>query len=348
MALSTHLPDSKAVVSALTEFDEANIAVPKFSLPQPSMSARAALMMTRNELRCDGNPDLNLASFVTTEVEPEAMQIMVDNLNKNLADTGEYPQLNDLQDRCVNMLAGLFHAPSKRVGALSSLGEDEKSNAHACGTSTVGSSEAIMLAGLALKWKWRARMAEKQGKKAHEINARPNLIFGAAVHVSILKLCRYFDIEARIVPLERDQLCMDIHKAVRLCDENTCGILAVFGTTLTGELEDIQSLCDELDKLQQTKGLDIPVHVDGASGAMVAPFLYPDLVWDFRLERVKSINISGHKFSQSLPGLGWVVWRSRDDLPEDLIFHVNYLVRLKHIALSCLTDPEISCSLLTH
>lgn len=292
MSLSHHLPQSKAVINQLVEFDEENKEVPKYSLPPHSMTARAALRMVRNELRCDGSPDMNLAGFVTTEVEPEAMDVMVDNLNKNLADTGEYPQLVDLQDRCINMLAGLFHGPSDSA-ALSSLGDDERSNAHAVGTSTVGSSEAVLLGGLALKWQWRARMAQKQGKKACEINTRPSLIFSGAVHVSVLKLCRYFDIEARIVPLEHGQLGLDVSKAVELCDENTCGVLVVFGTTLTGELEDVEAMSNALDALKKSKGLDIPIHVDAASGGMIAPFLWPEVKWDFRLERVKSINVSG-------------------------------------------------------
>jgi glutamate decarboxylase len=276
------------------------------------MTGQAASSIIRSELRLDGNPDLNLASFVTTEVDDECLNLMVENLNKNLVDTSQYVHSNELQDRCINILANLFHAPPDEQGG-------------AVGTATVGSSEAIMLGGLALKWRWRAKQAAKQGRKLEEVTTRCNLIFSAAVHVSVLKLCRYFDIDARIIPLQHDCYTLDIDQVIAQCDENTCGVLTILGTTLTGEFEDIKRLNTALLKLKNDKGLDIPIHVDGASGAMVAPFVFPDVEWDFRLEQVKSINTSGHKYGLVLPGLGWVIWRRKEDLPEDLIFHVNYL-----------------------
>ncbi|CAF4692268.1 unnamed protein product, partial [Rotaria sp. Silwood1] len=281
-------------------------------MPQQALSEKSASSIIRSELRLDGNPDLNLASFVTTEIDDECHNLMVENLNKNLADTSQYAHSSELQDRCINILANLFHAPPNDEGG-------------AVGTATVGSSEAIMLGGLALKWRWRTKQAEKQGKKPEEVTTRCNLIFSAAVHVSVLKLCRYFDIDARIIPLEHDCYTLNIDQVIAQCDENTCGVLAILGTTLTGEFEDIKRLNIALLKLKNENGLDIPIHVDGASGAMVAPFVFPEIEWDFRLEQVRSINTSGHKYGLVLPGLGWIVWRRKEDLPEDLIFHVNYL-----------------------
>ncbi|CAF0888534.1 unnamed protein product [Adineta steineri] len=314
MSLSHHVSSQsdKATVSSLSRYVEENNEVPKFKMAQEPMSEKAASSIIRSELRLDGNPDLNLASFVTTEIDDECRNLMIENLNKNLVDTSQYVHSSELQDRCINILANLFHAPPNDQGG-------------AVGTATVGSSEAIMLGGLALKWAWRIKQAEKQKKKPEEITTRCNLILSAAVHVSVLKLCRYFDIEARIIPLEHDNYILNIDQVIAKCDENTCGVLAILGTTLTGEFEDIKRLNTSLLKLKDEKDLDIPIHVDGASGAMVAPFVFPEVEWDFRLEQVRSINTSGHKYGLVLPGLGWVIWRRKEDLPEDLIFHVNYL-----------------------
>lgn len=317
MSLSNFMSgeNGEATLDHLARFIEINNDIPKFKLPEQSMAAQAASSLIRSELKLDGNPDLNLASFVTTEIDQECHGLMVENLNKNLVDTSQYGHSSEIQDRCVNILANLFHAPH----------DNNEDNGGAVGTATVGSSEAIMLGGLALKWRWRAKQAAKQGKKLDEITTRCNMIFSAAVHVSVLKLCRYFDIDARIIPLEHGRYTLDIDQVIAQCDENTCGVLAIFGTTLTGEFEDIKQLNDALLKLKNEKNLDIPIHVDGASGAMIAPFVFPDVEWDFRLQQVRSINTSGHKFGLVLPGLGWVIWRRKEDLPEDLIFHVNYL-----------------------
>ena len=316
MSLSNHVSGqgADARINHLSRFIEINNDIPKFKMPQQAMNGQAASSIIRSELKLDGNPDLNLASFVTTEIDDECHKLMVENLNKNLVDTSQYEHSSEIQDRCINILANLFHAPHNN-------NDEEEEESGAVGTATVGSSEAIMLAGLALKWRWRA----KQGKKPEEITTRCNLIFSAAVHVSVLKLCRYFDIDARIIPLEHDRYTLNIDEVIAKCDENTCGVLAILGTTLTGEFEDIKQLNKALLKLKTDKGLDIPIHVDGASGAMVAPFVFPDVEWDFRLEQVRSINTSGHKYGLVLPGLGWVIWRQKEDLPEDLIFHVNYL-----------------------
>lgn len=317
MPLSYHVSEEndEATISYLARFIEINNDIPKFKMPQQAMTPQAASSIIRSELRLDGNPDLNLASFVTTEIDDECNNLMVENLNKNLVDTSQYGHSSEIQDRCVNILANLFHVPH----------DNNEDRGGAVGTATIGSSEAIMLGGLALKWRWRAKQAEKQGKKLEEITTRCNLIFSAAVHVSVLKLCRYFDIDPRIIPLEHNRYTLDIDQVIAQCDENTCGVLTILGTTLTGEFEDIKQLNNALLKLKSEKGLDIPIHVDGASGAMVAPFIFPDVEWDFRLEQVRSINTSGHKYGLVLPGLGWIIWRHKEDLPEDLIFHVNYL-----------------------
>ncbi len=278
--------------------------VPKFELPEHSMPAEAAHQICRDELNLDGNAALNLASFVTTWMEPEAEKLIVESLNKNYVDQDEYPRTTAIQERCVNMIAHLFHAPHE--GA-------------AVGTGTVGSSEAIMLAGLAAKWRWRQRR-KAEGKSADS----PNIVMSSTVQVVWEKFARYFDVEPRYVPVEAGRTTLG-PEGMSHVDENTIAVVAILGSTYTGEYEPIEAIHDALKEVNDRNGWDVPIHVDAASGGFVAPFLTPHLHWDFRLPLVKSINVSGHKYGLVYPGVGWVVWRDRSNLPEDLIFHVNYL-----------------------
>ena len=283
--------------------------VPRNELPEGEMPADVAYQLVHDELNLDGNPALNLASFVTTWMEPEADRLMAETLGKNAIDADEYPQTTELQHRCVNMLARLWHAPEPPPGAPGGVG-----------TATVGSSEAIHLAGLALKWRWRARR-----QAAGKATERPNLIMSQGVQVCWEKFARYFDVEPRYVPLAEGRYVLDIERALELIDEHTIGVVAILGTTYTGEYEDVAALDEAIGSLNERTGWDVAIHVDAASGGFVAPFLTPDLRWDFRLPSVRSINASGHKYGLVYPGVGWVVWRAAEDLPEDLIFHVNYL-----------------------
>jgi glutamate decarboxylase len=279
--------------------------VPKYRMPEGEMPARLAYQIIHDELALDGNPALNLATFVTTWMEPEAETLMAESLNVNSIDQDEYPQTTEIQNRCVSILADLFHADDSE---------------HAMGTATVGSSEAIHLAGLAMKWRWRAQQ-EAAGKST----AQPNLVMSETVQVCWEKFVRYFDVEPRMVPITPERTVIDPELAMALVDENTIGVVGILGSTYTGEFEPIGELSAALDEVQERTGLDVPLHVDGASGAFVAPFTQPDLEWDFRLPRVKSINASGHKYGLVYPGVGWALWRDTSHLPEDLIFHTNYL-----------------------
>ncbi|QDU60588.1 Glutamate decarboxylase [Planctomycetes bacterium Pan216] len=280
-------------------------SVPKYEMPDDSMPANVAYQIIHDELDLDGNPRLNLASFVTTWMEPEAEKLMMESLNKNYIDQDEYPQTTEIQNRCVNMLSRLFNSPNHET---------------AVGTGTVGSSEAIHLAGLALKWNWRARQKAK-GKPTD----KPNIVMGENVQVCWEKFARYFEVEPRLVPLTESRFILGVDEALEMVDENTIAVVGILGSTYTGEFEPIKELNDKLTKLNEEKGWEVPIHVDGASGAFVAPFLYPDLEWDFRLPLVKSINASGHKYGLVHPGVGWVIWRDEAELPDDLVFHVNYL-----------------------
>jgi glutamate decarboxylase len=280
-------------------------SVPKFHLPQGELSPDLAYQIVHDELMLDGNARLNLATFVTTWMEPQAQRLMDESVDKNVIDKDEYPQTAELERRCVHMLAGLWHAPGVHAGV---------------GCSTTGSSEAAMLAGLALKWRWRQRR-----KAAGLPSDRPNLVMGINVQVCWEKFCRYWDVEPRYAMMEGERRHLTAETAVPLCDENTIGVVAVLGSTQDGSYEPVAAIADALQALQDGGGPDVPLHVDAASGGFIAPFIQPDLRWDFRIERVVSINTSGHKYGLVYPGVGWVVWRDRESLPAELIFEVNYL-----------------------
>jgi len=271
--------------------------------PEDGMTSVDAMRLVAEDLAIEGDPGRNLATFVTTWMEPEAQRLIAENLHRNFIDHAEYPRTAELEQRCVRMLADLFHAPGETTGAR-----------------TQGSSEAIMLGALSLKWKWRARQLA-----AGRPTDRPNLVFGGDVHVVWEKFCRYFDVEPRIVPLLPGKYTIGPEDVLPHLDENTIGVAAVLGTTFTGHRDDIVGINDLLVRVRTERDLDIPLHVDGASGGFVWPFLYPDSPWDFRLEQVRSINVSGHKFGLVYPGIGWLVFRERSDLPDDLVFKENYL-----------------------
>jgi len=276
---------------------------PDNALPKTGMPAPDAMRLVGEEILLDGLPMRNLATFVTTWMEPEATRLITDALHTNFIDHAEYPQTAEIEQRCIRMIADLFNAPGETTGAR-----------------TQGSSEAIMLGALSLKWKWRARR-----EAANKSTDRPNLVFGGDVHVVWEKFCRYFDVEPRIVPLAPEKYTIGAEDVEPHVDENTIGVAAVLGTTFTGHADDISGINDYLVKLKNEQGLDVPLHVDAASGGFVWPFLYPHSEWDFRLEQVRSINVSGHKFGLVYPGIGWLVFREKDDLPEDLVFYENYL-----------------------
>jgi glutamate decarboxylase len=275
---------------------------PEQAIPEAAMDPIAAMRVLEEELAIEGLPERNLATFVTTWMEPEARVVIDQNLHRNFIDHAEYPQTFAIQERCVRMLAELFNAPGETTG-----------------TSTQGSSEAIMLGALSLKWKWKER--REAAKKPAD---SPNLVFGGDVHVVWEKFCRYFDVEPRIVPLRPGRYTIGPEDVEPHIDENTIGVAAVVGTTFTGHADDVVGINDLLLSLKE-KGLDVPLHIDGASGGFVWPFLYPDSKWDFRLEQVRSINVSGHKFGLVYPGIGWLVFREPEDLAEDLVFYENYL-----------------------
>jgi glutamate decarboxylase len=278
--------------------------VPKHRIPAEGVRPDVALQVVTDELMMDGNARQNLATFCQTWFDDGIHKLMDLSLDKNMIDKDEYPATAEIESRCVHLLAPLWNSPA----AGSTMGR-----------STTGSSEAAMLGGLALKWKWREARA-----KAGKPSDKPNLVTGP-VQVCWHKFARYFAVELREVPLERDRLVMTADEAVKRVDENTIGVVPTFGVTFTGHYENVAEIASALDNLQRETGLDVPIHVDAASGGFIAPFAVPEIVWDFRLPRVRSINTSGHKFGLAPLGVGWVIWREASDLPEGLVFHVNYL-----------------------
>ena len=304
--MSLTRPSEPAVEPAITPlFTSERDNIPKLRLAEAEMPPDVAYQIIHDELMLDGNARMNLATFVSTWMEPQAEKLMAECLDKNMIDKDEYPQTAALEVRCVEILSRLWHAPEA---------------AHATGCSTTGSSEAAMLGALALKRRWQKRRRDA-GKPAD----RPNLVMGINVQVCWEKFAKYWDVEMRLVPMDGDRFHLSSEEAVKLCDENTIGVVAVLGSTFDGSYEPVEQICAALDDFEEREGLDIPVHVDGASGAFVAPFVDPELAWDFRLPRVVSINASGHKYGLVYPGVGWIVWRDGDVLPEELIFWVNYL-----------------------
>ncbi|EWT00088.1 glutamate decarboxylase [Intrasporangium oryzae NRRL B-24470] len=293
-------------LSVVPRFTRAGMLhVPKDRLPDHEMLPQTAYQIVMDEVMLDGNARFNLATFVTTWMDDEADRLYAATVDKNMIDKDEYPQTAEIESRCVRMLADLWNAPSSEASV---------------GTSTTGSSEGCMLAGLALKRRWQ--QARRAAKKPAD---RPNIVMGGNVQVVWEKFANYWEVEPRYVPLEGDVFHLTPDRLLDHVDENTIGVVAVLGSTMDGSYEPVQEICATLDEYEASSGVHVPVHVDAASGGFIAPFVQPDLVWDFRLPRVVSIQSSGHKFGLVYPGVGWVLWRDAEHLPEDLVFHVNYL-----------------------
>lgn len=297
--------DNDLLVSGVFTRTGEDVTFPRYELPQNSSLPETAYQVVHDEAMLDGNARLNLATFVTTWMDDEAKRLYAETADKNMIDKDEYPATAEIEDRCWRMVGSFWNNPDIH---------------NTIGTSTIGSSEACMLGGLALKRRWRNKRLE-EGKDA----SKPNLVLSSAVQVCWEKFCNYWDVEARFVPVSDAHPMLDGHDLDTYVDENTIGVVAIMGVTYTGIYEPVKEIAAKLDEIQEKTGLDIPIHVDGASGGFVAPFCQPDLEWDFRVKRVASISTSGHKYGLVYPGVGWVVWRDKDCVPESLIFHVSYL-----------------------
>lgn len=300
-------PDS-SIVEHLSGIDN------KYKLGDNEINPSLAYHLVHDSMKLDGTTTLNLASFVNVHIDAYAHKLVEENLTKNLADNDEYPMLIEIQSRCVSILADLWNAPTETVQGTH--GEQTR----AIGTACTGSSEAVMLGGLAMKKNWQARR-RKQGKDT----SKPNILMASCCQVALEKFARYFDVEARIVPVSKKDFLINYDEIRPRLDENTIGIFVIMGSTYTGGFESVKKVSDILDKFEKETGNFVPIHVDGASGAIIASIMYPDLEWDFRNPRVMSINTSGHKFGLTTAGLGWAIFRTKEWLPEDLKFQLDYL-----------------------
>ncbi|MFI3268407.1 MAG: glutamate decarboxylase [Rikenellaceae bacterium] len=287
--------------------EESRIA-PKYEIPKNSMSGEFAYQIVHDEAMLDGNSRLNLATFVTTWMDDYARRIMSENMDKNMIDKTEYPQTAEIERRCVNIIAKLWNSP------------EAKNSQYCMGTSTVGSSEACMLGGIAALKRWQKSRKEK-GLSIDN----PNFVISSCFQVVWEKFAIYWDVELRAVPITAEKLSLTAEDVVKYCDENTICVVPIMGVTITGFNEDVQGINDALDELNEKTGWDISIHVDAATGGFILPFTQPDYVWDFRLKWVFSISVSGHKFGLVYPGVGWVIWKDKTLLPKEMNFEVNYL-----------------------
>ena len=286
---------------------ESNESIPKYELAKKSIAPQVAYRLIKDDLLDEGNARQNLCTFCQTYMDDEAVKLMAETLEKNAIDKSEYPQTTELENRCVNIIADLWHAPE---------------NMNYLGTSTVGSSEACMLGGMAMKFRWRNR-AKALGMDV--TSRKPNLVVSSGFQVCWEKFCVYWDIEMRLVPLDEEHMSLDVDKVLDYVDDYTIGVVGILGITYTGKYDDIKALDKKLEEYNKTAKISVPIHVDAASGGLFAPFIEPDLEWDFRLKNVVSISTSGHKYGLVYPGIGWVLWRDKEYLPQELVFDVSYL-----------------------
>ncbi|HJA14296.1 MAG TPA: glutamate decarboxylase [Candidatus Butyricimonas faecavium] len=284
--------------------EEARVA-PKYEMPEGMMPGEVAYQIVHDEAMLDGNSRLNLATFVTTWMDDYARKVMTENMDKNMIDKTEYPQTAEIERRCVNILAKLWNSPEKP---------------YCTGTSTVGSSEACMLGGIAALKRWQKR------RKAKGLPIdKPNFIISTCMQVVWEKFAIYWDVEMRMIPVTAEKITLDPQDVIKACDENTICVVPIQGVTITGLNDNVKEINDALDKLNAEKGWEICIHVDAATGGFILPFINPETVWDFRLKWVLSISVSGHKFGLVYPGVGWVIWKDKQYLPEEMNFAVNYL-----------------------
>lgn len=281
-------------------------SAPVDRIPNGPTTPEIAYQMVKDETFAQTQPRLNLATFVTTYMDEYATRLMNEAININYIDETEYPRIAVMNGKCINIIANLWNTP--------------ETNKWKTGALAIGSSEACMLGGIAAWLRWRERR-QKEGKPFD----KPNFVISTGYQVVWEKFAQLWQIEMRTVPLSLEKTTLDPVEALKLCDENTICIVPIQGVTWTGLNDDVEALDKALDAYNAKTGYNIPIHVDAASGGFILPFLFPEVKWDFRLKWVLSISTSGHKFGLVYPGLGWVVWKDKQYLPDVMSFSVNYL-----------------------
>lgn len=281
-------------------------SLPKDCIPNESTDPKIAYQLVKGETFAQIQPRLNLATFVTTYMDDYATKLMNEAIDINYIDETEYPRIAVINAKCINIMANLWNTPEK---------EEWKTGAVA-----IGSSEACMLGGVAAWLCWKKRRIE-QGKP-HD---KPNFVISAGYQVVWEKFAALWQIELRQVPLSMEKKTLNAADAISLCDENTICVVPIEGVTWTGLNDDVESLDAALEEFNTKNNLEIPIHIDAASGGFILPFLEPEKKWDFRLKWVHSISTSGHKYGLVYPGLGWIIWKDKKYVPEGMSFSVNYL-----------------------
>lgn len=306
--MSQKMPKITNPYASVFGSDEELRVAPRYEMSKSSMPGETAYQIVHDEAMLDGNSRLNLATFVTTWMDDYARRIMTENMDKNMIDKTEYPQTAEIERRCVNIIAKLWNSP-------------EADGVQYCtGTSTVGSSEACMLGGIAALKRWQKRRRAKG-----LATDKPNFVISSCMQVVWEKFAIYWDVEMRMVPVDTEHITLDPERTIAMCDENTICVVPIEGVTITGLNDNVKLLDEAIDKLNTKTGWEIPIHVDAATGGFILPFIDPDTIWDFRLKWVLSISVSGHKFGLVYPGVGWVVWKDKQYLPSEMNFAVNYL-----------------------
>lgn len=279
---------------------------PENEIPANPTDPDTAYRMVKQEIWSQTNPMLNLATFVTTYMDDQATRLMNEAININYIDETEYPRVAVMNGKCINIIANLWHSPEQAKWKAGALG--------------IGSSEACMLGGISAWLRWRKRR-QQEGKPYD----KPNFVISSGYQIVWEKFSQLWQVEMRKVPLSQEHITLDPQKAISMCDENTICVVPIQGVTWTGMNDDVEALDQALDIFNTRTGYNIPIHVDAASGGFILPFIAPHVKWDFRLKWVISISTSGHKYGLVYPGLGWVVWRDKKYLPEEMNFSVNYL-----------------------
>jgi glutamate decarboxylase len=286
-------------------------------IPLHGSSAVSVRNVIEHNHSLDFQPQLNTSSYVNVSFEPEEKEIALMGLKVNLADQTVYPQSYKIHDMVVNMIAKLWHCPEP---------DDMDEYGVYPGAGTVGSTEACLLAGLALKFRWRKWYAEKNNLTSEQVLAkRPNIIISTCYQAAWEKLFKYMDISCKLITPKVGTFTIDPEKLYDLVDDHTIAVVCIMGNHYGGQYDPVHEVDRVLTDINKKQGFQVGIHVDAASGGFIAPFQKNVKPWDFRLQNVMSISSSGHKYGESCCGTGWVVWRQRKDLSEHVAISVTYL-----------------------
>lgn len=286
-------------------------------IPEAGLPSKTVRSIIENNHVLDFNQKLNTSSYVNVEFEEDEEAIALMGMRVNLADQTVYPQSYKMHDTVVNMIAQLWHCPTP-----SDMDEYDVFP----GAGTVGSTEACILAGLALKFRWREWYAKKHDLTEEQVRGvRPNLVISSCYQAAWEKLFKYMDIEPKLIHPSKGTFTVEPEQVRSAIDDRTMGVVCIMGNHYGGQYDPVSDVNEVVSQVNATQGFQVGIHVDAASGGFIAPFQAELPAWDFRLSNVLSISTSGHKYGESCCGTGWVVWRDRKGLSEHVAISVTYL-----------------------